>query len=76
VSERVASVEVRPLVGDPFGTDIIQDPGGLGVNFFVMFVPRDTVGEVVALDTVGNALQSVRLEPLDPRELPPEEAGR
>lgn len=70
VSERVASVEVRRVEGDPIVTSIIPDPGGLGVNFFVAFVPRDTLGEVVALDAAGNILQSVRLRPLEGEEPP------
>lgn len=70
VSERVASVEVRPLEGDPVATEIIPDPAGLGVNFFVLFVPLDTLGEVVALDAAGNVLQSDLLQPLELEELP------
>jgi hypothetical protein len=35
VSGRVASVEVRPLDGDPVATEIIPDSVGFGVNFFV-----------------------------------------
>ncbi|MGH2660631.1 MAG: hypothetical protein ACRDHS_13475, partial [Actinomycetota bacterium] len=65
VSDRVASVEVRPVEGNPFAADIIPDPDGLGANFFVVFVPRDTLGQVVALDAAGNVLQSVRLRPLE-----------
>jgi hypothetical protein len=68
VSERVASVEVRPLDGGPIATEIISDPAGLGVSFFVQFVPRDTLGEIVALDAAGNLLQSVRLRPLESEE--------
>ena len=70
VSERVARVEVRPVEGSPVAASIIPDPGGLGANFFVLFVPPDTLGEVVAVDAAGNVLQSVRLRPLE-REEPP-----
>jgi hypothetical protein len=70
VSGRVASVEVRPVEGEPVSTSIIPDPGGLGVNFFVAFVPRDTLGEVVALDAAGHVLQSLRLRPLEREQLP------
>jgi hypothetical protein len=71
VSERVASVEVRPLDGGAVATEIIPDPAGFGVSFFVQFVPRDTLGEVVALDAAGNVLQRVRLRPLESGEPPP-----
>ena len=70
VSQRVAIVEVRPVEGAPVAASIIPDPGGLGVNFFVLFVPPDTVGEVVALDAAGNVLRSVRLRPLGWEERP------
>jgi hypothetical protein len=70
VSERVALVEVRPVEGSPVAASIIRDPGGLGVNFFVLFVQPDTLGEVVAVDAAGNVLQSIRLRPLE-REEPP-----
>lgn len=65
VSERVAVVEVRSVEGHPVATSIIPDPGGLGVNFFVLFVPPDTLGEVVAVDAAGNVLDSSRLRPLE-----------
>lgn len=70
VSERVARVEVHPVEGSPVAARIISDPGGLGVNFFVLFVPPDTLGDVVAVDAAGNVLQSVRLRSLE-REEPP-----
>ena len=67
VSKRVALVEVRPVEGSQVAASVIPDPGGLGVNFFVLFVPPDTLGDVVAVDAAGNVLESVRLRPLERR---------
>jgi hypothetical protein len=65
VPQRVAAVEVRPVEGDPIPARLVPDPGELGVNFFVLFVPRGTVGEIVAFDTAGDILETRRLRPLE-----------
>jgi hypothetical protein len=70
VSERVAAVEVRSVKGHPVATPIIPDPGEMGVNFFVLFVPPDALGEVVAVDAAGNVLDSARLRPVERGEPP------
>lgn len=62
-SKQVASVEVRPSEGELVTTGIIPDPAGFGVNFFVLFVPLETTGELVALDAAGNVLARHQLHP-------------